>query len=257
MSSPQRDHELGHRTTTHHSPSVPCGSPQSLSDLLAAQISDIDLDGGSSTTRTISLAPKSISAQPSPTLLSFKNVSPHTTRPNHVVVHADKAEIEALETAKQRALQRNDKWAAWEIDQTIERAKNGVVVPHNYLGMPYTPNVHGPLRKIDLGGRNMQFVYWDTNLGGMPKYLYSCTIMPEGTNPHQEYDWRSEGVQVFTIGEFDSLSEITKETFMTVISGQKLFIRVNDQNGTSIRDTTIQMDGVLRNSLLTTPQIAG
>ncbi|KAF9259908.1 hypothetical protein L218DRAFT_947248 [Marasmius fiardii PR-910] len=73
--------------------------------------------------------------------------------------------------------------------------------------MPYTPEVHGPLRRMDLSN-GLDFVYWDTRLG-KAKQFYGFMVMPTNLEPPTEYDSRKNGVKISWVGPGDSLEEMS------------------------------------------------
>ncbi|KAG7096433.1 hypothetical protein E1B28_003870 [Marasmius oreades] len=135
-----------------------------------------------------------------------------------------------LELAKQQGDQRQIQRFERNI-QYAERPQERIL---NYIGMPYTPGVHGPARRIalDLDGFDLDFVYWDSRLMG-EKVVFSCTVMPHDLPPTATYDWREHNVKVFAIHFLDREEEVTSDYLMTAMAGQRMLVKVPMRDSTT------------------------
>ncbi|KAF9259894.1 hypothetical protein L218DRAFT_1079649 [Marasmius fiardii PR-910] len=82
-------------------------------------------------------------------------------RPPKIRLTLSPEELAAYQTRLEVARKQGDLATMLRMESLIKVGREGVEHDYNYLGMPYTPEVHGPLRRMDLSN-GLDFVYWDT-----------------------------------------------------------------------------------------------
>ncbi|KAL0566799.1 hypothetical protein V5O48_015204 [Marasmius crinis-equi] len=175
------------------------------------------------------------SLDPPPLLPMQDNTAPRTP--------VDPMYIEAWTVARDRARRNGEDSVALGFELILQQAQEGLKRPNNWLEKPYSPRVHGPIRRFRLNGdTGLEFVYYDTNLG-QSKYIFGCTIMPPDYEPPAKYNWRQMMVKVYSVDGAEDPMEIGGDAlYMKAMVGQKLLIRVPGRGRNPHTDTVVQME---------------
>ncbi|KAG7089325.1 hypothetical protein E1B28_011022 [Marasmius oreades] len=86
---------------------------------------------------------------------------------------------------------------------------------------------------LSFSQEKLDFIYWDTHFGR--NYLYDFNVMPADLSPTAYYDWKSVGVQIFSVDPFGNKREMVcfRELALTAIAGQKLLVKFPVDNNVS------------------------
>ncbi|KAG7096441.1 hypothetical protein E1B28_003878 [Marasmius oreades] len=173
-----------------------------------------------------SSGPRSHTSRPS-TWTPYCRPAPDSVRPTLTLVEEPHI-LDCYRACLERAKQQGDESGIRRMEEVIRHAERPHVVEFNYLGMPYTPSIHGPARRLrlDLDRFDLDFVYWDARLIG-EKFTFGCTVMPHDLPSTTLYDWREHDVKVFMIDSFDDRQiAVTDDFLMTGVAGQRILIKV-------------------------------